>query len=395
MTDNTQEEKPIMISVLAGQSTSDAGIEDMIDEALADKFPNVQLEWECVDWGEKFDSQMQARFAAGDVPDIMVGKAQDVASYAVGGNLAPISVICTDKIKEQALQPVTKDGVIYGLPYNILYQGVIYNKDIFKRYHLKPPKTIEELKNIVTVLKEHQITPFAAHLQESWQVGNMMMQFFMNDIFKEQPDWGERFRKGEVDFNNDTVKNCLKQNQYILTNSWDDAMMLDQYESDRRFFEGEAAMYLSGSWSLQSINQYNLNQDFGIFPYPNQSGNSYLIRETNMTFMKSNTTKYGDIVDEIFEELVSNQTLIEDILDFTQTNSAIKGIGLEYQSCIEQDVNRYEQKNQVIEVTTGNNELIWSFQNDLAMKQQDWLQGKIPLSDVLNYADQNRMESSK
>lgn len=395
MGSTTKEENPIIITVLAGQSTSDAGIEDMIDEALAEKFPNVQLEWECVDWGEKFDSQMQARFAAGDVPDIMVGKAQDVATYAVGGNLAPISAPCTVKIKDQALQAVTKDGIVYGLPYNALYQGVVYNKNIFKKYGLKPPTTLENLEEIVSILNENKIPPFAAHFQESWKVGNMTMQFLMNDIFREEPNWGELFRKSEVDFsNNDKVKACLKQNQYILTNSWEDARMIDQYESDRRFFEGEAAMYLTGSWSLQSVNQYNTNQEYGIFPYPNQIGDSDLIRETNMIFMKSNTTQYGDIVNQILEELITNETLIQDILDFTQTFSTIKDIEPKYKSCIEDDVNWYEENNRVVEVTAGNNQLIWSFQNDLAMKQKEWLQGKIPFEDVLNYADKQRLESS-
>lgn len=46
----TQEDE-IVLNVLAGQSTSDAGIEDMIDDFLAEEFPNVKLEWECVDWG--------------------------------------------------------------------------------------------------------------------------------------------------------------------------------------------------------------------------------------------------------------------------------------------------------------------------------------------------------
>ena len=48
---NSETEKnTIVISVLAGQSTSDAGVEDMIDEWMEKNFPHVYLEWECVDW---------------------------------------------------------------------------------------------------------------------------------------------------------------------------------------------------------------------------------------------------------------------------------------------------------------------------------------------------------
>ena len=45
------ERDTIVISVLAGQSTSDAGVEDMVDEWMEKNFPQVYLEWECVDWG--------------------------------------------------------------------------------------------------------------------------------------------------------------------------------------------------------------------------------------------------------------------------------------------------------------------------------------------------------
>lgn len=78
------DEEKVTLTVLAGQSTSDAGIEDMIDEALAEKYPNIELEWECVDWGNDFQPKMQQYMQSG-LPDIMIGKAQDVATYAPQG----------------------------------------------------------------------------------------------------------------------------------------------------------------------------------------------------------------------------------------------------------------------------------------------------------------------
>lgn len=126
------ERDTIVISVLAGQSTSDAGVEDMIDEWMEKNFPQVYLEWECVDWGDQFNTQMKSRIAAGEIPDIIIGKAQDVQIYAKAGNLAKISDSYLGKIQKDALKEVTVDGVVYGIPYNAWYQGVIYNKDIFK-----------------------------------------------------------------------------------------------------------------------------------------------------------------------------------------------------------------------------------------------------------------------
>src|SRR5690606_27258568 len=86
----SDEEEKITLSVLAGQSTTDAGIEDMIDEALAKKYPNITLEWECVDWGKDLQPKMQEYIESG-LLDIMIGKAKDLDTYGSQGLLAQLS----------------------------------------------------------------------------------------------------------------------------------------------------------------------------------------------------------------------------------------------------------------------------------------------------------------
>ncbi len=131
--------EPVTLTVLAGQSTTDAGIEDMIDEALAEAYPNITLEWECVDWGNDFQPKMQQYMQSG-LPDIMIGKAQDVATYAPQGILGEIDTTYLDRGLDAARQNVTIDGKTYGLVYNALYQGVYYNKLNFpSRYFQTKP----------------------------------------------------------------------------------------------------------------------------------------------------------------------------------------------------------------------------------------------------------------
>lgn len=389
----TEQEK-VIITVLAGQSTSDAGVEDMIDEMIDEKFPGIELEWECVDWGEKFDSQMQGRLAAGDVPDIIVGKAQDVYAYARSGNLAEIRAEGTERIEERILDVVSMDGKIYGIPYNAWYQGVVYNKDIFEKLQLRVPETLEELQQTVKVLEEKGVTPFAAHFQEGWKIGNMTMQFMINNIFREEPGWGSMFRQGERDFSkDDRIWECIEENKYILDHTWEDALIIEQYESDRRFAEGEAAMYLTGSWSLQSMNQYDTSTRYGFFPYPNEEGDASLIKETNMTFMMSKTSPHPDIINDIFTELLQNKKLMQEILGFTSTYPVVKDMSITYQSTVEEDIKKYEDQNRIVDAAIGNNQLVWKFQNDLAEEILKWLNEERSPEQVLSYADKHRAES--
>lgn len=385
----------ITISVLAGQSTSDAGVEDMIDDWLAVNYPEVKLDWECVDWGDGFTPKIEGRFAAGDVPDLMIGKAQDVRTYAGTGNLGVIQKQCSQKIREEALQAVTVDGEVYGMPYNAWYQGVIYNKTIFRSLGLEPPRTEEELDEVIRRLKEAGVVPFAAHFQESWKVANMTMQYLMNEVFSDSTDWGTQFREGTRNFSgNPQIVHCMENNEKILENSWEDALQLDQFQSDSRFTQGEAAMYLTGSWSLQFANQYGKELDFGIFPYPCREGEAKLLRETNMTFMKSAYTEHEDILDELLFALLDDQKLAQEILDFTQSSSVVKGITPAYESRIQEDIEWYEQQGKVTDVSVGNAQLTWDFQNALAAEQLSWLKKEKTLEEVLEFADQNREFSS-
>ena len=388
-------QEPVTLSVLAGQSTSDAGIEDMINEWMEEEYPDVTLEWECVDWGDGFNSKIQGRFAAGDIPDIIIGKAQDVQTYARTGNLGEISARCSGKIEPWALETVTSDGKVYGVPYNAWYQGVIYNKGIFEELDLEPPETEEELDQVTERLKEAGIVPFAAHFQESWKAANMTMQYMTNDIFRDTPDWGDQFRSGRQNFSgNEVIRRCFENNRKILENSWEDALQIDQFESDSRFTQGEAAMYLTGSWSMQFASQYGEDQEFGIFPYPAQSGEAYLIRETNMTFMKSADSVYGELIDAIFYDLLTEQDLAQEILAFTQSSSVIKDITPVYENKLQSDIDWYIENGKVTDVSVGNSQLTWEFQDKVAVQQLLWLRQETSLDSVLRYADDNRAFSS-
>ena len=153
-------------------------------------------------------------------------------------------------------------------------------------------------------------------------------------------------------------------------------------------------MYLTGSWSMQFASQYGEDQEFGIFPYPSQNGEAYLIRETNMTFMKSADSEYGELIDEIFYDLLTEQDLAQEILAFTQSSSVIKDITPVYENKLQSDIDWYIENGKVTDVSVGNSQLTWEFQDKVAVQQLLWLRGETSLDSVLRYADDNRTFSS-
>ena len=388
------DDEPVTLIVLAGQSTTDAGIEDMIDEALAEKYPNITLEWECVDWGNDFQPKMQQYMQSG-LPDIMIGKAQDVSTYAPQGVLGEIDSTYLDRGMDAARENVTIDGKTYGLVYNAMYQGVYYNKAMFKENGWEIPKTLDDLQAIIDDCKEKGITPFASHMVDTWSIGNMSMQFAMNDVFNKTPDWGDKFRAGEVSFSDsEDMQNALNYNKLIYDNTFEDTFSTEQTDCDAKMVLGDAAMKVSGSWSIQNFLDIDENFDFGIFPFPNQTGDSKLIFEPNITIMTSANTEHQDAVDDFLDLMSSDKDLAVEILDYTKTASMLKDVTPTFNNPSQEDIDKYASEDMIVDVTLGNNQLVWGgFQEENAKDIAAWLQGQESLEDCLKACD-GRVDSS-
>lgn len=389
------QDENVTLTVLAGQSTTDAGIEDMIDEALAKKYPEVTLEWECVDWGNDFQPKMQQYMQSG-LPDIMIGKAQDVSTYAPQGILGEIDSKYLDKGLDAARENVTIDGKTYGMVYNALYQGVYYNKTMFAENGWEIPKTIEDLEEIIEDCKAKDIIPFASHMVDTWSIGNITMQFAMNDVFNNDPEWGEHFRAGETSYEESKeMQTAYEYNKLIYDNTFPETFSTEQTDCDAKMVLGEAAMKVSGSWSIQNFLDIDENFDFGIFPFPNQTGDSKLIFEPNITVMTSKDTKHQDAVNKVLDVLTSDQDLAVEIFDYTKTASMLKDVTPTFDNPSQEDIDKYAGENQIVDVTLGNNQLVWGgFQEENAKDVAGWLQGDISFEDCLKASDARKDASS-
>lgn len=384
----------VTLTVLAGQSTTDAGIEDMIDAALAEKYPEITLEWECVDWGNDFQPKMQQYMQSG-LPDIMIGKAQDVATYAPQGILGEIDATYLDRGLDAARENVTIDGKTYGLVYNALYQGVYYNRAMFEENGWSVPKTQEELQAIIDDCKKKDIIPFASHMIDTWSIGNVTMQFMMNDVFNNDPTWGDKFRAGEVSFAEDkAAQTAYQYNKLIYDNTYPETFSLEQTNCDAKMVQGEAAMKVSGSWSIQNFLGIDPDFDFGIFPFPNQTGDSKLIFEPNITIMTSAATEHQDAVNKVLDVLTADKDLAVEILDYTMTASMLKDVTPTFDNPSQKDIDAYAADNMIVDVTLGNNQLVWGgFQEENAKDIAAWLQGDASFEDALKASD-NRVDAS-
>jgi len=384
------------LRILDGQSTTDAGMEKIIDAALAAKYPSIKLDWEIVGWGADLNAKVQQYIQSG-LPDIIVGKGQDLATYSSRNILAPITgKPYLKNVLPDAVKSATFGGVTYGVEFNALYQGVYYNRKIFRDNNLSIPRTQDELKALVKKLNDLGITPFATHFLDLWSIGNITMQFAINDIFNRDPNWANEFRAGKISYVTSPIARTIYQyDKFIYDNTWkSETFSLEQTKADARLVEGKAAMKVSGSWSIQNFLDVDPNFDFGVFPFPNQTGNAKLIFEPNITFMKSATTRYSDAVDKVFEVITGDEAAAQKIYDLTKTAPLLKGVTPTFPNPSQKDIDAYAAKGQLVDANTGNLQLVWGgFQDENAKDIAAWLQGSETLDQALAAADSRRAVS--
>ncbi len=247
----------------------------LIEEKLAD----VELEYQFID-NSQYGNIIETQLAAGQGPDIIgngpvavqkhvkLGYAEDLSRYA-------------DKYSESGKLVYSVDGKLYALPGISWFEGIFYNKDIFEKYGLTPPKTFEEELAIHETLKNAGIKPQAMGAK-SWEpMMKSSMGFVMNDFLFTDAGEGfdEEFGKGTKTLDGNWNKSIARWAELIKRGYiTKDMLGIDYDQALAEFATGEAAMWESGPWAVDTIKQKNPDLNFDMFPfYGDEPGTGYLI----------------------------------------------------------------------------------------------------------------------
>lgn len=247
-----------------------------LDKAL----PEIEISFEFVAL-DNFNNVLNSQLQAGQGPDIIeVGG--EVRLLAKAGYLLDL----TDKkfvsgYSQAGLTPYTVEGKVYATPLQSWYEGIFYNKAIFKKYGLAVPRTWDEFLRLHGELKSHGIKPQTMGAQ-SWEP--MMKQSIgvVNNAFyadKANSGFDAAFDKGEAKLS-DAWLPYVKEWARIIDEGYLEPTMLglsyDQALDE--FANGKAAMWECGPWAVNTIKEKNPNLDFGMFPIPGiEKGAGWLV----------------------------------------------------------------------------------------------------------------------
>ena len=155
------------------------------DRYVAEVNPNVSFNNEIRGGGAQWMTILRSKFAANSAPDIFIvegtGQAVQFADFLTDLSSEPWA----ERALPFALEGMTIDGQILGMPMGLESYGYIYNRDIFEAVGITElPQTIGELEAVAQRLESAGYTPWSTGFGEWWVMGLHLM----NLAFAHQDD---------------------------------------------------------------------------------------------------------------------------------------------------------------------------------------------------------------
>lgn len=264
--------------------------------------------------GGDFDNMMKTRFSTGDFPDLFLmqpGTKQNVklraeetlhewsADTAVWDRIIP-------SMKEFQS---TLDKKIYGVPFGATgMMGVYYNKDVFGKVGVQPPKNYADLIETAKKIKASGVTPFYEGVKDGWPAQIFYLTGWVSGVDPAIGDEGvQKLEKNQIGLAEiPQVKDLfMKQKELKDLGLYQDNLMAGTYdEMQSKMGDGKVAMVFMLDGIIPQLEK-KFSKDFvkdhiGFFPFPaaNDAGTA-LITPPNQLMVPEKAKHSKEAVDLI------------------------------------------------------------------------------------------------
>jgi raffinose/stachyose/melibiose transport system substrate-binding protein len=240
--------------------------------------PNVSVEWYRYPEGVSSTEWLTARISAQDAPDIYQCLPEDVfpfinKGYALDFGPAydkPNPYVAGNKAWKDQFLDVSKfyaigpDGHYYSVIMDQMGVMIVYNKTIFDKLGIKPPKMWSEFMAACKEIKASGVIPIAGDLSydnwyPEWTSETNLNQLWYDTMYKADDDKNSLIGSKEVamhvqkgdwyDWDADLLTTkLLKDTVPYLPDGWQGKLELVQL-----FRQQKCAMWYDGSWDIQNF----------------------------------------------------------------------------------------------------------------------------------------------
>ncbi len=215
------------------------------------------------------DTTLQADVAKGQVPDLVAMGADatfvQMAQNGIFKNLsgAPelkqVSAAYTKMLENEVGKPTP-----YGIPYTINAVPVLYNVQLFKKYHLTVPKTFNQLIADAKKVKSQGGTPFYNGWKDSWTIAPPWNALATNS---EPANFQHQLIAGTANFTK-VDGTAVKDLKILASYGQASQFGTDYNDANTGFANGKGVFYLQGTWVLPVLRAANPKIQVGSFVFP-------------------------------------------------------------------------------------------------------------------------------
>jgi raffinose/stachyose/melibiose transport system substrate-binding protein len=243
-----------------------------IADIFTKKYPNLSFTFEAKPFDQYFvlmDTQIQA----GEAPDLFaaLGTASTVlAKWARAGSIQQLDgIFDVSGFLPWLVKDFMVDGKLYQSPPLVgdLY-GVLYNKDVFDKYGLKPPKTQADFAKICDTFVASGITPIFLAGK------NITQDQLINIAAAYAPTWNNDFPWHKRHYSDPEFVNMLRLMQSWVDKGYfgKDFKSLDDTAALTLYSQGKIAMSLGASYTQKGLQAAAPSTSLFFLPTPDGKG---------------------------------------------------------------------------------------------------------------------------
>ncbi|QUH30295.1 ABC transporter substrate-binding protein [Vallitalea guaymasensis] len=319
----------------------DVGVkEEIYKEAVArfeNKYPNVTVKTFQAR-SSAYKQKLPIALSGNDAPDVFFTWGGGwLKRFADEGHVLEITdKLDTSRFKDLAMVNCVNDDKVFGAPLGIDIGVVFYNKEIFEKHNLQVPKTYEELKSVMSTLRENEVIPFVLANQPKWP-GSFWYMYLVDRLGGEEA-FDKAFKRDGGSFNSQPFVEAGEYIQDLVDakafNDGYNGLPYDAGTARQLLYTDRAAMMLLSNTFINLVRKEapDYEEKVGMFPFPtmpNGKGDeNNLVGIAAPVWSISSGCEHPDLALELINELTSVETATE-YSNRTGSQTAIKDIKTE------------------------------------------------------------------
>jgi len=230
---------------------------------------------------DQVQTVVRTQLAGGNAPELHVlypgnGSAMSMAQLGRAGLLADLGDQAWTKDIPSSLEPAYRsEGKTYLYSAGSSVIGAIYNKKVFARAGLEPPKTWSDLLRVCAALKAAGVVPIALGAQTQWVTQLITYALVPATVYSKNPGFDDDMAAGRATFRDSGWADAMAKYQDLHKRGFfNDNPNGTTYEQQTSMVaSGKAAMAVQVSAVLSNFRQATQTpDDLGMFPFPADDG---------------------------------------------------------------------------------------------------------------------------